>query len=470
MSKNETKSKMRLTSSSNMTAAIILVIVLVVVITLLSQRHYFRWDLTSTGEHTLSDKTLQVLKNVQEPVTIKAFVRVGFQEAEDTGRLLSAFHYHAPNINYELIDPERNPSVTRRYNVKSINTIVLEGYARSQTVKLADEEHITNALITLIESELRKVYWLTGHGERVFTGQEPGALTMLQEGLSNENYEFLEINLMQEDIPKSASLVVVAAPVKPLFPEEVTSLDRYLRRGGRIIVFLEPYNDGGLKDFLKTYGIRITDDMIVDKLSRVMGGDYLLPMVVKYGIHDITKDFRLACLFEMARSIEPGDEQQSGITLTALAYTSPNSWSETDRESLDAGKVIFDKTDRQGPISLAAIAELEPPLKKGVEEKGDKETGATGITGKGRLAVFGDVDFASNKRFGLAANGDFVMNTVNYLVGRENLIVIKKKHKPVEPLMLNRTQGMVVFWIPVVVIPLVVLIIGILVWNRRRSR
>jgi gliding motility-associatede transport system auxiliary component len=470
MSRDETKSKMRLRNSSNMTAAIILVTALVVVITLLSQRHYFRWDLTSTGEHTLSDKTLQVLKNVQEPVTIKAFVRVGFQEAEDTGRLLSAFHYHAPNINYELIDPERNPSIARRYNVKSINTFVLEGYDRSQTVKLADEEHITNALITLIESEPRKVYWLTGHGERVFTGQEPGALTVLREDLTNENYEFLEINLMQEDIPKSASLVVVAAPVKPLFPEEVTSLDKYLRRGGRIIVFLEPYNDGGLKDFLKTYGIGITDDIIVDKLSRVMGGDYLLPMVVKYGIHDITKDFRLACLFEMARSVEPGDEQQSGITLTALAYTSPNSWSETDRESLDAGKVIFDKTDRQGPISLAAIAELEPPLKKGVEEKSDRETGATGITGKGRLVVFGDVDFASNKRFGLAANGDFVMNTVNYLVGRENLILIKKEHKPVEPLMLNRTQGMVVFWIPVVVIPLVVLMIGIAVWNRRRSR
>jgi ABC-type uncharacterized transport system involved in gliding motility auxiliary subunit len=470
MNKDETKSKMKLSSSSNMTAAIILVAVLVVIITLLSERHYFRWDLTSTDEHTLSDKTVQVLKNVQEPVTIKAFVRVGFQEAEDTDRLLSAFHYNAPNIDYELIDPETNPAITRRYNVKSINTFVLEGYGRSQTVKIADEEHITNALITLIESEPRKVYWLTGHGERVFTGQEPGALTMLREGLANENYEFLEINLMQKDIPQSASLVIVAAPVKPLFPEEVTSLDKYLRRGGRIIVFLEPYNDGGLKDFLERYGIGITHDIIVDKLSRVMGGDYLLPMVVKYGIHDITKDFRLACLFDMARSVEPGDEQKRGITLTALAYTSPNSWAETDRESLDNGKVLFDKTDRQGPISLAAIAELEPPLKKGGEEKDDKKTDETGITGKGRLAVFGDVDFASNKRFGLAANGDFVMNTVNYLVGRENLIIIKKKHKPVEPLMLNRTQGMVVFWVPVVVIPLIVLIIGVVVWNRRRSR
>ncbi|MBW2344583.1 MAG: ABC transporter, partial [Deltaproteobacteria bacterium] len=65
----------------------------------------------------------------------------------------------------------------------------------------------------MIESETLKVYWLTGHGERVFQGQDPGALSMLQEGLTNENYEFLEINLMQEDIPKGASLVVIAAPV-----------------------------------------------------------------------------------------------------------------------------------------------------------------------------------------------------------------------------------------------------------------
>jgi ABC-type uncharacterized transport system involved in gliding motility auxiliary subunit len=453
-----------------MTFAIILVVFLLAIITLLSERHYFRWDLTSTGEHSLSDKTLQVLQNIQEPVTIKAFVRVGFKEAEDTERLLSAYRYQTPHINYELIDPERNPAITRRYNVKTINTFALEGYNRSQTVKLADEESITNGLINLIESETRKVYWVIGHGERVFKGQEPGSMSLIQQELSSENYEFLKINLMQEDIPENASLVVVAAPVKPMFQEEVMSLQRYLNRGGRIIVFLEPYNDGGLKGFLKTYEIEIKDDMIVDKLSRVMGGDYLLPMVVNYGVHDITRDFRLACLFDMARSVESGDEQKSGLTVTALAFTSPNSWSEMDRKSLDNGKVFFDKSDRQGPISLAVITELEPPLKRVGNETGDKETDTNEITGKGRLVVFGDADFASNKRFGLAGNADLIKNTFNYLVGKENLIIIKRKHKPFEPLMLNRTQGRVVFWIPVVVMPTLILILGIAVWNRRRSR
>ena len=40
----------RLKASSNMTAAILLILVLAVVITFLSDRHYFRWDLTASGE------------------------------------------------------------------------------------------------------------------------------------------------------------------------------------------------------------------------------------------------------------------------------------------------------------------------------------------------------------------------------------------------------------------------------------
>ncbi len=465
--------KLKLKSSSNMTAAILLVLVLLVFATLLSERHYFRWDLTSTDEHSLSDKTIQVLKNVKTPVTIKAFVRAGFQEAEDAKRLLSAYRYKAPTITYELIDPEKNPAITRRYNVKSINTFVLEGFNRSQTIKIADEEHVTNALIRLIESNIQKVYWLTGHGERPFKGTGPESLGMMHDTLGKENYEFLELNLTQKDIPPDTSLVIVAAPVKQLFPAEITSLRKYLNRGGRVMLFLEPFYDGGLQAFLKSYGILITDDIIVDKMSRVMGGDYLLPMVANYGNHEITRDFRLTSLFEMARSVQPADEPNENTTVIALAFTSPNSWSETDRQSLDTGRVQFDKNDRQGPISLAAIAEIEPPVKKVSTEKDSKDSKkneADNINGKGKLVVFGDVDFASNKRLKLAGNEDFITNTINYIVGRGNLITIKKKHKPVEPLVLTQAHARLAFWIPVVIMPLLVLVSGIVIWYRRRSR
>ena len=464
------RKKLRIVSSSHMTAAILLILVSVVIITLLSERHYLRWDLTWTGEHSLSGKTIQLLKSVQQPIAIKAFVRIGFKEAEDAKKLLSSYTYHTPHITYELIDPERNPALARRYNVKNINTFVLEGYERSQTIRIADEESITNALLRLIKGESQKVYWVSGHGERVFRGSEADTLSRLQQELSNENYEFSGINLMREDIPQDASLVVVSAPDKPLFPEEVATLKNYLEQGGRIIIFLEPFNDAGLKDFIQHYGIRITDDIVVDTLSRVMGGDYLLPMVASYGTHDITKDFRLTSLFYTARTVELGDEPKRGLTAAALAYTSPDSWSETDIQSLDAGAVPDNEGDRKGPLSLATIVELEPPIKKVAQEKREESSQENKITGKGKLAVFGDVDFASNRFFDIAGNGEFMLNTINYLVGREELITIRKKHKPIEPLMLTRTQGRMLFWLPVVVMPLIVLLLGIVVWYRRRSR
>jgi ABC-type uncharacterized transport system involved in gliding motility auxiliary subunit len=462
--------KLRLLSSGNMTVVILLVLALMVFATLLAKRHYFRWDLTATSEHTLSEKSIQVLKTVKKPVIIRAFVRAGFQEAQVARKLLSAYKYHAPNITYELIDPEKNPAVTRRYKVKSINTFILEGYNRSQTVKIADEEHITNGLIRLIKTKKEKVYWLTGHGERPFRGYAPEAFAKFQEKMAKENHEFSDLNLMQRDIPADASLVVVAAPQKPLFPEEIASLGKYLNGGGRGIIFLEPYQDGGLKEFLKSYGIKISHDIVVDKLSRVMGGDYLLPMVANYGDHEITRDFSLTSIFYVARSVEPVKEPPKHMKSTALAKTSPNSWSETDRPSLDAGKVHFGKADRQGPISLATIVELEPPLK--IEEKKSKEKkeSKNQITGKGKLVVFGDVDFASNRLFSQVGNGDFIVNAFNYLVGREDLITIKRKHKPTEPLMLSQTQGRIIFWVPVVFMPLLVLLLGFAVWNRRRSR
>jgi ABC-type uncharacterized transport system involved in gliding motility auxiliary subunit len=459
---------LRLKSSSNMSAAILLVLALAVVITLLSERHYLRWDLTAAGEHTLSEKTHQVLETVDEPVHVKAFSREGHPDSEEVERLLGAYHYASPEITYELIDPDRNPAATRRYNIRSLNTMVLEGYGRTQTVKLADEEHITNGLIRLSKAESRVCYWVTGHGERTFTGGDPEDLSSLQEDLSDENYRFEELFLMRRDIPEDATVVMVAAPEKPLFPEEVESLRAYLDGGGSLVVLLEPFHEAGLGLFLQDYGIRVHEDVIVDKMSRVMGGDFLLPMVAKYGPHEITEDFRLTSFFELARSVEEVENAPPHLETTPLALTSPESWAETDMEALNRGQVSFDPDeDRKGPIPLAVISEIRPPLDKPGEEE-EKADGAP--SGEGKLVVFGDADFASNKYFHTSGNADFILNTLNYLAGREDLITIQKKHRDVEALMLNREQGMLVFWIPVVGLPLCILILGTLVFLRRRSR
>ncbi len=456
----------RLKASSNMTAAILLVLVLAVVIALLSERHYFRWDLTASGEHTLSNMTLQALKTIKEPVTAKAFVKEPSEEASNVKKLLAAYQYHLKDMSFDLVDPDRNPALTRQYDIKSLNTVLLEGFGRTQTVKTPDEESLTNALVRISKAQTEKVYWVTGHGERPFKSTDPESLATIHQNLSSQNYEFEELTLAQKDIPSDAALVIVAAPEKTLFPEEVASLKRFLVKGGSLLVFLEPYQDGGLKDFLKEYGLVLSSDIVVDKMSRVMGGDFLLPMIVTYGNHEITRNFRLLSFFSLARSVEVDKNvKKKGLTLTNLALTSQESWSETDREALNQGKARLDGEDRQGPISLAVIVELDPKEAKAEEiDQEDK------ITGEGKLVVFGDADFASNKFVSLAGNNELITNTMNYLVGRKDLITIPEKQRPADHLMLTRNQGLLLFWVPVVLVPLLVIVLGLVVWRKRRSR
>jgi len=456
----------RLKASSNMTVAILLILVLAVVVSLLSDRHYFRWDLTASGEHTLSDQTLQALKTIGEPVKVIAFVKEPSEESSNVKKLLAAYQYHLKGMSLDFVDPDRNPALTRQYDIQALNTVILEGFGRSQTVKTPDEENLTNALVRLSKGRTEKVYWVMGHGERPFKSAAPESLATIHKNLSSQNFEFEELNLAQKDIPSDAALVVVAAPEKPLFPEEVASLKRFLNKGGSILVFLEPYLDGGLKDFLREFGIVISSDIVVDKMSRVMGGDFLLPMIVSYGDHEITRNFRLLSFFSLARSVEVDkDVKKKGLTLTNLALTSQESWAETDRAALNQGKARLDPDDRQGPISLAVIVELNPKEAKGEESKEEDK-----ITGEGKLVVFGDADFASNKFVSLAGNSELLTNTINYLAGRKDLITIPEKERPTDHLMLTRNQGLLLFWIPVVVIPLLVLVLGVVVWRKRRSR
>ena len=358
---NRTMTLLRLKASSNMTVAILLVLVLAVAVTLLSDRHYFRWDLTASGEHTLSDKTLQALKTIQEPVKAIAFVKEPSEEASNVKKLLASYQYHLKGLSFEMVDPDRNPGLTRQYDIQALNTVILEGFGQTQTVKTPDEEGLTNALVRLSKGRTEKVYWVMGHGERPFKSTAQESLASIHQNLSNQNYEFEELTLAQKDIPSDAALVVVAAPEKSLFPEEVASLKRFLDKGGSLLVFLEPYQDGGLKDFLREYGVVVSSDIVVDKMSRVMGGDFLLPMIVSYGNHEITRNFRLLSFFSLARSVElDKDVKKKGMTLTNLALTSQDSWAETDREALNQGKARLDGEDRQGPISLAVIVELDP--------------------------------------------------------------------------------------------------------------
>jgi len=83
--------------------------------------------------------------------------------------------------------------------------------------------------------------------------------------------------------------------------------------------------------------------------------------------------------------------------------------------------------------------------------------------------VFGDSDFAANRYYNTSGNGNFFLNTVNWLTEEADLISIQPRTSSPRTIQLGPSQGRLLFFVSVILLPLGVLILGIFVWLRRRS-
>jgi ABC-type uncharacterized transport system involved in gliding motility auxiliary subunit len=455
---------------ANVTLMIFIVLGIISVVEAISAKHNYRWDFTTAKLNSLSDQTVKILKSLDRDVQAIAFYRKG--DERGISDVLDRYAYHSPHFKYEIVDPDRNPGKAKAYEIRDYGTIVLESGDKREKITDSSEQAITNAILKVIREGKKVVYFLTGHDEGNLNESGARGYSQVKKAITDRNYEVKELLLLREEkIPDDASLLIINGPKKDLLPKELDNLEEYIKRGGKLLVLIDPENAPGLVNFLTKYGFKIGNDVIVDRLSRVFGAEPTVPVVVEYEPHEITRDFHIACFFPWARSVGVLEQLPEGVTAQSLAKTSPESWGETDIARLKQGIASFDKDkDLKGPVSVAALATVEikeEPKKEGeskTEEQKDQESKKT----KARIVVFGDSDFVSDSGFNLQGNGDLFMNTVSWLLEEENLIAIRPKQPQSQPILLNAVQGRVMFWVPVVLLPLAVLVTGIVVYVERR--
>ena len=189
----------------------------------------------------------------------------GSGERDSVKDVLQRYVDANPKISYKFVDPEREPLKAKEAGYRFPGNVQLTYAGKHQMADRADEEAITNTLRRLLQTQRKKVYFLSGHGERSFTSGEKDGLQTANRALENEGYEIALLNLVTTpQVPPDAAVVIVASPTKPLLTNEVDALKAFLAGGGRVLVMLEAYQDGGLKGFLANYGITLDDGIILD--------------------------------------------------------------------------------------------------------------------------------------------------------------------------------------------------------------
>ena len=461
----------------NTAIALLLFLAIVVVVEALAIRHNLRVDLTEGRRHSLSDQSIKLLRSLEKDVHAVAFYRTDEQVEAAAQDLLDQYAHFSPRFRVEFVDPDRHPALTKRYGVTTYGTLVLETGGKEEKVQGADEERITNALVKLLREEKRVLYFLTGHGEADLDSAARQGLAQVKQALTEFGYEVRSLLLLREkEVPKDSAVLISAGPQSDLLPTELQAIDAYVRRGGKLLVLLDPFRAPALADLLKKFGILAGNDVIVDRYSRVIGGDYLLPVVTRYEPHPITKDFTLASVLPYARSVDAATTPPAGVAAQVLGRTSDDSWAETDKAALDRGEATFDEgKDRQGPVPIGAVATVEvesrvqsPTSNVPKTEKTLNPEPSTLNQKKGGIVAYGTSAFVQNNYLGLSGNRNLFLNSVSWLAEEEGLIAIRPRQSKFTPLVLSANQAWFAFWATLIFPPVAVIGTWITVAVRRR--
>ena len=463
--------------SSNLLLVIVLVLGILTIINFFFAKHHYRIDFTETKLHSLSDQSVSVLKGLKDDVNIRLFFREGNYGRAGMEHLIEIYSYHSNKVKYEFIDPDKNPGLVKRYEIAEDGTAIFESGEKESRITSTSEEDITNAIIKITREGKKIIYFLEGHGEASLEESSDNGYSIAKDELEKLAYEVKKLSLALADtFPDDINLLIVPGPQKDLLPNELETIKSYIQGGGRVFFMTDPETAPGLTPFLEEFGVKLESDLIVDTVSRLLGGDYFMPVVNEYEFHKITDKFRYSTFYPYARSVSPTEEKPEGFTVESIAKSSQNSWSE---RQLDEQEVTFNEdNDVSGPVSLAVVATIRPkeetqqePVEEAIETEGKKlePTEDAKPIQEGRIAVFGDSDFVTNRYYYLSGNGNFFLNTVNWLTEEEDLIAIQPKTSSPRTIQLSPSQGRLIFFVSLVILPLLVLIAGISIWVRRRS-
>ena len=205
--------------------------------------------------------------------------------------------------------------------------------------------------------------------------------------------------------------------------------------------------------------------MVADAVSNV-AGEMLTPMLQKangqYATSNQTgigiADKIGVTFYPEAGSIDsiinPAD-MPPHIKFNAIGVTTPASWLETDPENPG-----FSEEEFPGPFVISGLLEASGQIQEPTSLVADRVPA--------KVVIFSDSDFATNKYFHSSDNSDLFLNSVNWLADDYELISIRPKLVPYRELVVNARERDFIKWSSWVFPPSLMLILGVIVWWRRR--
>lgn len=442
-------------------------------------------DLSQEKLFTLTDASKDKVKNIEKEIKIYF---IGYQDDDSTLDLARQYHKINKNITIEAVEVNDRPDLVQKYGMETDSTgvivecgekskvlssdeLVSYDYTTYETISIA-EEKLTSAIQSVSTDEVPKVYFLTGYSNISLNS----GLQYLNMYLQNEINEVESVDVLTTGkVPDDCDTLVIVMPSKDFDELATNAIIDYINAGGNILWFQAATGTAtdmpNVNKVLEMYGVSPFGVGIIREgdTSKMISGspDLILPDVQSA---EVTKKLENSegVIFVNATRINTMDSDkltELNVTKTVLLTTSSESYFRTnfENESDDA-----QPDEQKGAFTVGAL--MEKTITKANEETGEKAKTS-------KLIIYGESYFITDVPLTQSSqapviqyrqNKDLVLNSIAYLVNREEDIVARKSTGTVTYTATEAENNVILAII--FVVPAVIVVAGIVVWIIRRRK
>lgn len=462
-----------------------LVIVLNIVCNLLVDRFpNLKIDMTANSAYSLQEDTLDYVSHLSKDVKITILMTKDNFEAGGT-YLVQAQNFldkmvssSDGKLTLDYVDLTTNPTFTSKYpNVNWTDTsqnymMIVESGEQYKALRLSDcfeydeemyyygsleltgskvEQAVVTAILNVTTEDKVIVDMIKGNQEQDYSG--------IKTLLENNAYEVNEISLATADVDENAQVVIMFAPAVDLDDSSAKKLSDWLDNNGeygRTFIFMPTADMGDtpvLDDFLNSWGMSIDKGYVFETSN-----DYRVSSTNPYTFLVDYTDYYTTGLKNANIPVVVAESHAINIKDETTAHALLTTSSEAGIYPMDADE-NWDYNDaiKGEPINIAAEA-----------TKTNTDEASSNVIVFGSYIMFNESIMSYNSY----NNSAYFMNLVNTVSDKDDtgITIESKSMENTELGVSDVTTRSVIMVLFVIIVPILVIVIGLVLWVRRRNR